>query len=169
MLIRNAPLSPGAPFAPRPGSDADALRAELPPGAPAAGEARAEAGRPSAVSPGALPAAWFREHVDGLWRVVARLGVPAHSVDDVLQEAFIIASRRRADIGPGQERSFLVATAVRLCSNYRQRAHGLRTASISPRPTPRLAASPGPCMPWVIATATGTTSCSISSPTRTRP
>jgi RNA polymerase sigma-70 factor (ECF subfamily) len=76
-----------------------------------------------------LPAAWFRDHVDGLWRVVARLGVPAHSVDDVVQEAFIIASRRRADIGAGQERSFLVATAVRLCSNYRQKAHVRREIS----------------------------------------
>jgi RNA polymerase sigma-70 factor, ECF subfamily len=77
----------------------------------------------------ALPAAWFRQHVDGLWRVVARLGVPAHSVDDVVQEAFIIASRRRAEIGPGQERSFLIATAARLCSNYRQKAHVRREVS----------------------------------------
>lgn len=76
-----------------------------------------------------LPAAWFRDHVDGLWRVVARLGVPAHSVDDVVQEAFIIASRRRRDIGAGQERSFLIATAVRLCSNYRQKAHVRREVS----------------------------------------
>lgn len=70
-----------------------------------------------------LPADWFREHVEQLWRIVSRLGVPAHSVDDVVQEAFITVSRRRADIGKGQERSFLVATAVRLSSNYRQKAH----------------------------------------------
>jgi RNA polymerase sigma-70 factor, ECF subfamily len=78
---------------------------------------------------GPLPAEWFREHVEGLWRVVSRLGVAAHSVDDIVQEAFIIASRRRADIGPGQERSFLVATAVRLCSNHRQKAHVRREVS----------------------------------------
>jgi RNA polymerase sigma-70 factor (ECF subfamily) len=76
-----------------------------------------------------LPAQWFHDHVEGLWRVVARLGVPTHSVDDIVQEAFIIAGRRRADIGQGQERSFLVATAVRLCSNYRQKAHVRREVS----------------------------------------
>ena len=84
MVTRDSPLAPWAP----------ALAEEAP------------------VEP--MPAAWFREHVAQLWRIVARLGVPAHSVDDVVQEAFIIASRRRADIGAGQERSFLVATAIRL-------------------------------------------------------
>jgi RNA polymerase sigma-70 factor, ECF subfamily len=71
----------------------------------------------------ALPSAWFHEHVEALWRLVARLGVPSHSVEDVVQETFIVASRRRADIAAGHERRFLTATAVRLCSNYRQRAH----------------------------------------------
>jgi RNA polymerase sigma-70 factor, ECF subfamily len=78
---------------------------------------------------GPVPAEWFREHVEGLWRIVARLGVPTHSVDDVVQEAFITVSRRRADIGAGQERSFLVATAVRLSANYRQKAHVRREVS----------------------------------------
>jgi RNA polymerase sigma-70 factor (ECF subfamily) len=79
-------------------------------------------GAPAAASDG-VPPAWFRAHVAGLWRVVARLGVPAHQVDDIVQETFLAAGRRRADIGPGQERAFLVATAIRLCSNYRRRAH----------------------------------------------
>jgi len=68
-------------------------------------------------------AAWFRAHVERVWRIVARLGVPPHSVEDIVQETFITANRRRADIGQGQERRFLVATAVRLCSNYRKKAH----------------------------------------------
>jgi RNA polymerase sigma-70 factor (ECF subfamily) len=57
-----------------------------------------------------------------MWRLALRLGLPQHSVDDVVQEAFIIASRRRVDIGEGQERRFLMSTVVRVCSNYRQRA-----------------------------------------------
>jgi RNA polymerase sigma-70 factor (ECF subfamily) len=65
----------------------------------------------------------FREHMHVLWRVVSRLGVPAHSVDDVIQETFITASRRGADIAAGQLRSFLLATAIRLSANYRRRAH----------------------------------------------
>jgi RNA polymerase sigma-70 factor, ECF subfamily len=86
-------------------------------------------GATRAAAPGALPAEWFRDHVQNLWRFVLRLGVPRHAIDDLVQEAFIIATRRRADIGPGQERSFLLATAVRLSSNYRQRAYVRREVS----------------------------------------
>ena len=71
---------------------------------------------------GQLPRRWFDEHFDNLWRVVARLGVPRHSVDDVVQEVFITASRRHADIRAGQERRFLIGTAVRVSANYRTRA-----------------------------------------------
>jgi RNA polymerase sigma-70 factor, ECF subfamily len=85
--------------------------------------AGAVSGATRAAAPGVLPAEWFRDHVQNLWRFVLRLGVPRHAIDDLVQEAFIIATRRQADIGPGQERSFLVATAVRLSSNYRQRAY----------------------------------------------
>lgn len=98
------------------------------PSGPAADRPRSEP-VPKEAEPAALPAQWFHEHVDSLWRLVARLGVPAHSVEDVVQEAFIVASRRRPDIGPGQERRFLMATAVRLCSNYRQKAHVRRELS----------------------------------------
>jgi RNA polymerase sigma-70 factor, ECF subfamily len=76
-----------------------------------------------------LLASWFHAHVEELWRFVARLGVPAHSIDDIVQEAFVAANRRRADIGAGQARGFLFAAAVRLCSNYRQRAHVRREVS----------------------------------------
>jgi RNA polymerase sigma-70 factor, ECF subfamily len=91
------------------------------PAAPALGEADPPAG--------VLLATWFRAHVDELWRFVGRLGVPAHSIDDVVQEAFVAANRRRADIGAGQARGFLFAAAVRLSSNYRQRAHVRREVS----------------------------------------
>jgi RNA polymerase sigma-70 factor (ECF subfamily) len=78
---------------------------------------------------GQLPQAWFRDHFSSLWRLVARLGVPGHCVDDVVQEAFIAASRRRADILEGQERRFLIGTAIKLSSNYRQRASVRREVS----------------------------------------
>jgi RNA polymerase sigma-70 factor, ECF subfamily len=85
-------------------------------------DAPASPGEPT-TSGGTLPAEWFHRHFDALWRLVARLGVAGHSIDDVVQETFIAASRRRADIRDGQERRFLMGTAVRLSSNYRQRAH----------------------------------------------
>lgn len=72
---------------------------------------------------------WLRDHVGILWRIVARLGVPAHHVDDVLQDTFITAARRSADIGLGQERAYLIAVATRLCSNFRKRAHVRREVS----------------------------------------
>jgi RNA polymerase sigma-70 factor, ECF subfamily len=71
---------------------------------------------------GQLPRRWFDDHFDSLWRLVARLGVPRHSVDDVVQEVFITASRRHAEIREGQERRFLIGTAVRVSANYRSRA-----------------------------------------------
>jgi DNA-directed RNA polymerase specialized sigma24 family protein len=77
---------------------------------------------PAAVSTGQLPLQWFRDYFDTLWRIALRLGVPRHSVDDVVQDTFITASRRHADIGPGQARRFLIGTVVRVSSNYRQRA-----------------------------------------------
>jgi RNA polymerase sigma-70 factor (ECF subfamily) len=126
MLPRDL-LTPGAPLAgagpgcisSRGGADENGS-APGEPGEPAAGEAP----RTSSESPlGSSLAAWFHESVEGLWRLVVRLGVPAHSADDIVQEAFIIANRRSADIASGQERSFLTGTAVRLCSNYRQKAH----------------------------------------------
>lgn len=70
-----------------------------------------------------LPPEWLRDHAGTLWRVIVRLGVPRHQVEDVLQETFITAARRHADIAAGRERAFLIGTATRLCANYRRRAH----------------------------------------------
>jgi RNA polymerase sigma-70 factor, ECF subfamily len=113
MLTRSVRLAPwvalGEPQAP----------ATAPAGAPVGGEA--------SVAP--FPPEWFREHVERLWRIVARLGVPRDSVEDVVQEAFMTASRRRADIRPGHERSFLIGTAIRCSSNYRRKAHLRREVS----------------------------------------
>lgn len=59
-------------------------------------------------------------HFRDVWRVVRRFGVPERSADDAAQEVFIIASRRLADITPGSERAFLLATAVRVAANARR-------------------------------------------------
>jgi RNA polymerase sigma-70 factor, ECF subfamily len=90
---------------------------------PASGPTSPSSRSAPAAAGGSLPADWFHRYFDTLWRLVARLGVAGHSIDDVVQETFIAASRRRADIREGQERRFLIGTAVRLSSNYRRRAH----------------------------------------------
>jgi RNA polymerase sigma-70 factor (ECF subfamily) len=107
-----------------------------------AGRADPGSATEAAATGGSLPVEWFHRYFDILWRLVARLGVAGHSVDDVVQETFIAASRRRADIREGQERRFLMGTAVRLSSNFRQRAHVRREVNSAERL--ELEASPAP-------------------------
>jgi RNA polymerase sigma-70 factor (ECF subfamily) len=76
------------------------------------------------LSPAAVRArleGWFRDYFELLWRLALRLGVPAALVDDVVQEAFITAERRAADIADGSARSFLIQTTVKLSANCRRR------------------------------------------------
>lgn len=78
----------------------------------------------SELSPDAARArleGWFRDYFEMLWRLALRLGVPQALVDDVVQEAFITAERRAADIADGSARSFLVQTTVNLSANCRRR------------------------------------------------
>jgi len=65
-------------------------------------------------------AALLRTHFRDVWRIVRRFGVPENCADDAAQEVFIIASRRLADIVPGSERPFLLASAVRVAANLRR-------------------------------------------------
>jgi len=62
----------------------------------------------------------LRAHFRDVWRMVRRFGVPENSADDATQEVFIVAARRLADITPGSERPFLLATAVRVAANLRR-------------------------------------------------
>ena len=123
MLIDTSGLPRGAPAV---ASSASSARAEVgasdEPGLDAAIAPLERGGLPGRAAPQELPAEWFREHVNTLWRLVGRLGVPAGHVEDVVQEVFIIACRRRADIEDDRVRSFLFGTAIRLCKNYKRRA-----------------------------------------------
>ena len=62
---------------------------------------------------------WFHDHFDTLWRLAVRLGVPDAHVDDVVQEAFIVADRRADEIERGSERGFLIGIVVRASANQR--------------------------------------------------
>lgn len=87
-----------------------------------ASEPRAGVATPADNAPEAALESWFRAHFSRLWRFVARLGVPSGLIDDVVQDAFIAAHRRSADILQGREWSFLVGSALRVAANYRLRA-----------------------------------------------
>lgn len=56
-----------------------------------------------------------------VWRTIRRMGVPSDSVDDATQQVFMVLFRRMHEIKPGQERSFLFGTVVRVASEFRRK------------------------------------------------
>lgn len=62
----------------------------------------------------------FDANYELVWRVLRRMGVPEADVDDATQKCFVVASRRVADIRPGEERGFLFQTAVRTALTERR-------------------------------------------------
>jgi RNA polymerase sigma-70 factor, ECF subfamily len=55
------------------------------------------------------------------WRLLRRLGVPLHSIDDATQQVFLVAAERLSDIREESERSFAFGTALRVAQSYRRR------------------------------------------------
>jgi len=80
---------------------------------------------PSAL-PTALPdeptdfSALVRAETDFVWRQLRRLGLSRADADDATQQVFLVASRRREELVPGKERSFLYGTSVRVAANVRR-------------------------------------------------
>ncbi len=62
----------------------------------------------------------FEQYFPLVWRSLRRFGVAEHRVDDALQNVFLTFSARLAEIGRGSERSFLLATSVRVAANTRR-------------------------------------------------
>jgi RNA polymerase sigma-70 factor, ECF subfamily len=65
-------------------------------------------------------AAMATEHVDVLWRTLARLGVPDGSVEDAAQQVLLVALRRLPEIEVGRERPYLLGIALRVASDARR-------------------------------------------------
>lgn len=61
------------------------------------------------------------DQLDSIWRFLRRLGVPAVSVDDAVQEVYAVAARRISEIETGAEKSFLFGTAMRVAQGARRR------------------------------------------------
>jgi RNA polymerase sigma-70 factor (ECF subfamily) len=57
-----------------------------------------------------------------VWRILRRRGFTPDAAADVTQRAFLIAAERLADIEPGSERAFLIATALRAAWGFRKKA-----------------------------------------------
>ena len=56
----------------------------------------------------------FDAHHTSVWRALRRRGLSAEAVEDATQETFLLAAERLEDIRPESERSFLIATALRV-------------------------------------------------------
>lgn len=66
----------------------------------------------------------YRDYAKFIWSILRRLGVPESSVDDVLQEVFVVAYRRRESFeGRAPLRSWLYGIALRVA-----RAHNRKLA-----------------------------------------
>jgi RNA polymerase sigma-70 factor (ECF subfamily) len=81
------------------------------------------------------------DHFDFVWRSVRRVGFSPADADDITQEAFLVASRRLADLQAGRERAFLLSTAMRVASSFRR---GVRREQARRELAPPISADPFP-------------------------
>lgn len=56
----------------------------------------------------------FDAHKGSVWRALRRRGLSSEAAEDATQETFLLAAERLDDIRPESERSFLIATALRV-------------------------------------------------------
>ena len=100
----------GARLHPRPGADLPAVDLAPPvPGAPV----------PAASSEHDFLAV-YDTYVDFVWRTARRLGVDAGSIDDVVQETFLVVHRRLATEQIRSLRGWLYGIAVAVVRNHRR-------------------------------------------------
>ena len=63
----------------------------------------------------------YDEHVDGVWRLLMRLGVPQSGLEDATQEVFLIAHRRRSTFrGDSTVKTWMGGIAVRVAKDVRR-------------------------------------------------
>ena len=82
-------------------------------------------GAPAASAPALPPRfeAVYEAHFDFVWRVARRLGVPEGSVDDVVQDVFLVVHRRLAEFeGRSALASWLFAITRRVVHDHRRSA-----------------------------------------------
>ena len=76
------------------------------------------------IAPPAQPPefkALYDEHVDGVWRLLHRLGVPEAGLEDAVQEVFLIAHRQLpAFRGESSLKTWLGGIAVRIAKDVRR-------------------------------------------------
>jgi len=75
--------------------------------------------------------ALYDTHFDFVWRTLRRMGVLAPSLDDAVQDVFLVVQRRFADFeGRSSEKTWLFGIVLRVASAYRKKR--VRSASEVP-------------------------------------
>lgn len=75
--------------------------------------------------------ALYHQHFDFVWRSLRRLGVAPASVEDAVQDTFIVVHRRIADLRPdASAKAFLFAIALRVAHDYRRSARRKATEKL---------------------------------------
>ncbi len=62
----------------------------------------------------------IEEHGRFLWRSLRRLGVPDRSLEDAVQQVFLVVALRLDEITPGAEKAFLFRSAVNVAAHVRR-------------------------------------------------
>ena len=79
--------------------------------------------RPALAAPALTFDGVYREHFAFVWRSAKRLGVNEASIDDAVQEVFVVVHRRLADFeGRSSVRTWLFGIAVRVVRDHRRAA-----------------------------------------------
>jgi RNA polymerase sigma-70 factor (ECF subfamily) len=82
-----------------------------------------ESEKPEGATPslGAELAEIYRAHFTAVWRGLKRLGVPEPSLEDAVQDVFLIVHRRAGDFeGRSSVRTWVYGIAVRVAKDYRR-------------------------------------------------
>lgn len=87
--------------------------------------------------------ALYDDHVDMVWRALRRLGVPESSLEDGVQEVFVVAHRKLASFeGRSSESTWLYGIAVMVARNLRRHARRHPEAPLEPAHEESLVSAP---------------------------
>lgn len=68
----------------------------------------------------------YEHHLHDVWRLLARLGVPASELEDAAHEVFLIAFKRTADYqARSSQKTWLFGIATRVASNWLSALRGM--------------------------------------------